>query len=508
MALSLDLVHRLNLRQIAEANEEVRKQTADDLIAYYLGDHLPLVHRQLEKLLKEGSIRETWKTLAAFRNITARIIHAVTLVGREPIAITFKTDTKGPNETAQIAWNAWHDMVEWPLAVSTYFQYGHLLGTALIQPYWDDGVGAVALRLLTPNLVEVRFQEGNRDLREPDLYSILIDQKDGRYEVWDLKNRQKWEENANGERIEPAEDVPVEYGDPFVAIRTGYPVDSFWFEGGAEELLHVQERVNYLLTQRMVSLFYGGKFPIIEGAQGQNETSFVLDISKITFTGIGEDTQPRKLRWDGPDVAATVDALFDTLRDEINAVCEAYGMPPGSFRAQESVRSGVAIELESAPMRDKMRRDRVIHTPTVRRLVRKVLDIWTYHDPQRAPGGTFDIDIPEPHFAQLEQQRAMLDLADIEAGFLRPIELILQRHPDWDEAGAMKYLQQCAQERRMMMAGATFGVGLGGGLVRTPAAAGAGPGGAPGAAGAVPAAPRVPLRSMGTGGQTDSGQNG
>lgn len=507
MALSLDLVHRLNLRQIAEVNEEKRKQSADDLIAYYLGDHLPLVQRQLEKLLKEGSIRETWKTLAAFRNITARIVHAVTLVGREPIAIAFKTDTGDPNGAAQTTWNTWHDDIEWPLAIGTYTQYGTLCGTVLVQPYWDEDVGAVALRLLTPNLVEVRNRTGNRDLRKPDLYSVLIDQKDGRYEVWDLQNRQKWEENANGERINPAEDVPVEYGDPFIAIRTGYPVDSFWFEGGTEELLHVQERINYLLTQRMVSLFYGGKFPIMEGSQGQGEGSFVLDISQITFTGVGDDSQPRKLRWDGPDVAAVVDAIFDTLRDELNGICEAYGMPPGSFRAQESVRSGVAIELESAPMRDKMRRDRVIHTPTVRRLVQKVLDIWTYHDPQGAPGGAFDIDIPEPHFAQLEQQRAMLDLADIEAGFLRPVELILQRHPDWDEAEAMKYLQKCAQERRMMMAGATFGVGLAGGLVRTPAAPGGGAAGAPVAAAAA-AAPRVPLRSMGTGGPSDAGQTG
>lgn len=470
--LSLDLVHRINLREIATADEEQRKAIADDLISYYRGSHLPLVKRLLETLLKEGSIRETWKTLAAFRNVTARIVDAVTLVGREPIAIAFKDENKKPNEQAQATWNDWHDQIEWPLAIGTYFQHATLCGTVLVQPYWDPDVEAVALRLLTPNLVEVRSAAGNRNLRKPDLYSVLIDQKDGRYEVWDLQNRQVWEENGTGERVKPAEDVPEEYGDPFVALRCGYPVDSFWYEGGTEELLHTQERVNYLLTQRMVTLFYGGKFPIIEGAQGTDEATFVLDISKITFTGERGDGEARVLKWDGPDVAPTVDALFDTLRDELNGLCEAYGMPPGSFRAQESVRSGVAIELENAPAKDKMRRDRVIHTPTLRRLVQKVLDIWTYHDPQGAPGGLFDIDIPDPRFAQLDAAKAEQDLADLTAGLVRPVDLILARHPDWDEAKATQYLQQCAQERRMMSAGSTFGVGLGG--LRRPLLPGAG----------------------------------
>jgi hypothetical protein len=470
--LSLDLVHRLNLRELAVADEEQRKAIADDLISYYRGSHLPLVVRLLERLLKEGSIRETWKTLAAFRNVTARIVDAVTLVGREPIAVAFKTEGGEANEPAQAAWNDWHDQVEWPLAVGTYFRHATLCGTVLAQPYWDQAVEAVALRLLTPNLVEVRFHEDNRNLRTPDLYSVLVDQKDGRYEVWDLRNHQVWQENGAGERIKPAEDVPEEYGDPFVALRCGYPVDSFWYEGGTEELLHTQERINYLLTQRMVTLFYGGKFPIIEGAQGAEESTFVLDISKITFTGERADGQARALKWDGPDVEATVSALFDTLRDELNGICEAYGMPPGSFRAQESVRSGVAIELENAAAKDKMRRDRVIHTPTVRRLVQKVLDIWTYHDPQGAPGGVFYVDIPDPRFAQLDAAKADQDLADLEAGLIRPVDLILQRHPDWDEPKALDYLKKCAQERRTMSAGATFGVPLGG--IRRPLLGGGG----------------------------------
>ncbi len=462
MALSLDLVHRLNLREIALADEEERKRIADDLIAYYRGDHIPLVLRLLEGLLKSGSIRETWKKLAAFRNVTARIVDAVTLVGREAIGITFTDEAGNANDAAQARWNAWHDQVEWPLALMTYFQHAQLCGTVLVQPYWDPDAAAVAVRLLTPNLVEVRYQQGSRNLRTPSLYSVLVDQKDGRYEVWDLENRQVWEENANGERIKPAEDVPGEYGDPFVALRCGYPVDSFWFEGGASELLHTQERINYLLTQRMVTLFYGGKFAIVRGARGVEEEEFTLDISQVTFTGKDDESQPRELRWDGPDVAATIDAIFDTLRDELNALCEAYGMPPGSFRAQESVRSGVAIELENAPARDKMRRDRVIHTPAARRLVQKILGIWTYHDPNGAPAGTFTIDIPEPHFAQLDDAKAQQDLADLDAGLVRAVDLILQRHPDWDEARAAEYLQQCAQDRRVLAAGATFGVGLGG----------------------------------------------
>jgi len=479
--ISLDLIHRLNLREIAAADEELRKAAADDLISYYRGFHLPLVKRLLESLLKQGSICETWKTLAAFRNVTARIVDAVTLVGREPIAISFTTEGGEADEGSQAVWDDWHDQVEWPLAVGTFFQHATLLGTVLIQPAWDSEEKAIALRLLTPNLVEVRWHEGNRNLRRPDLYSIQVDQKNGRYEVWDVRNREMWEENSNGERVKPAEQIPEQYGDPFVAIRCGYPVDSFWYEGGAEELLHTQERINYMLTQRMVALFFGGKFPIVNGAQGPDEQAFVLDISKITFTGVGSDNMPRQLRWDGPEVQGLMDSLFDSIRDELNALCEAYGMPPGSFRAQESARSGVAIQLENAPAKDKMRRDRVIHTPAVRRLVEKILDIWTYHDPEGAPGGVFDIDIPEPRFAQLDEAKAQQDIADMNAGLLRPVDLILQRHPDWDEDKALGYLQQCARELRTISAGATFGVGLGG--------------------------IRRPLLDTGAGGQGDQGQN-
>ncbi len=460
MPLSLDLVHRLNLRQIAAEEEEDRKRAADDLIGYYSGNHMPLLWAYLDRLLREGTIRETWKKLASFRNVTSRMVKAVTLIGRDPVTITFGGAEGGAAGSAQAAWNVFHDAVEWPLALHTYFQYAELLRTVLVHPYWDPEAGVMAMRLLTPNLVEVRYREGNRNLRRPNLYSILVDQKNGRYEVWDLANREKWEEDANGERVQPAEPIPEEYGDPFVPIRTGYPVDSFWYEDGQQEVLSVQQRVNYMVTQRMVTLFFGGKFPIVEGAQSADEVGFVLDPSMVTYTGNDGDNKPRQLRWDGPEFAGIIDAIFSSIRDDVDALAECYGVPPGSFRVQESPRSGIAIELENAPARDKMRRDRVIHTPTVRAIVQKVLDVWRVHDPRGAPAGEITIDIPDPKFAQAQEAQQTLDLALIQDGLMRPVEFILTRHPDWDEAKATDYLRKCAAERRLVSAGGTFGVGI------------------------------------------------
>jgi len=468
MSMLEDTIHRLNLAKLEAADEEARKENADQLIAYYRGQHLALLEDYLDTLLSDTTLRATYKSLAAIRNVTRATIHKVAVIGSEPVAVQWDEpeveegaaeDEEGQPSTDQVAWDEWADAVNWPLFLQTVIRYTELLKTVIVHPYWDEDREAVRLRLLTPNLADVYRLPENRDVARPDYYVFAdyLGAVEGmQYEVWDLVEGRTWVEDASGDLVGEIEDIPAAYEDPFVVFRRGYPLDSFWIEEGQEELLSVQRRVNYLLTASNVQVFYGHQFPVIEGARHEDEEPIMLDPSQVTFTGAHDGT-PRHLQWIGPetkDVAEVIAAEIDT---ELDAVSESFDLPPGAMRATGSqARSGLSIELEHAPLRDKARRDRLIYLPTIRDLVQQIVRVWNAHG--SGPKAEFRLHIPESRYASAEAAKVERDLELIDKGLLKPSEFVMERHPDMGEDDALEYLREVAEEKRELKTGSSFAI--------------------------------------------------
>jgi len=460
-----DLIHKANLAKIEAADEEQRKINADELISYYRGNHRALLEDYLGELLSESDLLEKYKALAAVRNVVRSTIHKVALLGSEPITVTWGEGSGSDQE----AWDAWADEINLPLFLQTVLRYAELLKTVVVLPYWDETaedeegsvVGAVRLRLVTPNLIDVYSAPENRDPGRPDVFVFQVYTGEGESysEVWDLVNRETWRETEDGEMLGPSEPIPPEWGYPMVTFRRGYPLDSYWTEEGQEELLSIQRRVNYLLTQTNVQIFYGGmRIPVIEGAPHEDEAPIVFDPSVVVFTGQDAAGQPRTLSWLGPEVASVVETIKGEIADDLDAVSEAFDLPPGMIRATTSeARSGLSIELENAPLRDKARKDRLIYTPTLRALVAQIARVWNAHGSTKL-GEEFSVDIPDTRYAGAEAAQTERDLLLIDKGLKKPSEFIRDRFPDFDDEAAATYLSEVAEEKRQLKSGSSFSV--------------------------------------------------
>lgn len=460
-----DLIHKANLAKIEADDEEQRKKNADELISYYRGNHRALLEDYLGELLSESDLLEKYKALAAVRNVVRSTIHKVALLGSEPITVTW-----GEGDGAdQEAWDAWVDAINLPLFLQTALRYAELLKTVVVLPYWDETVtdeegnvtGAVRLRLVTPNLIDVYSSPENRDPGRPDVFVFQVYTGEGEsyFEVWDLVNGETWRESEDGQQLGSSEPIPPEWGYPIVTFRRGYALDSYWTEEGQEELLSIQRRVNYLLTQTNVQIFYGGmRIPVIEGAPHEDEAAIVFDPSVVVFTGQDAAGQPRTLQWLGPEVASVVETIKGEIADDLDAVSEAFDLPPGTIRATTSeARSGLSIELENAPLRDKARKDRLIYTPTLRTLVAQIARVWNAHG-QPQLGDEFTVDIPDTRYAGAEAAQTERDLLLIDKGLKKPSEFIRDRFPDFDEDDAAEYLAAVAEEKRQLKSGSSFSI--------------------------------------------------
>lgn len=472
----LDIVHRRNLYEIAELDEQLRRDQATSLLQFYKGRHRSEIEALIDELMTSPRLRAKYKALIAQWNILRKVVHEVTVVGREDVEVAWQDaepssegadDGAAAGSASQNAWDEWAGSARFTQALRTFFRFAELLGTVLVQPLWDERANRVFLRLLTPDLVRVFHAQGTLDATRPAMYVLETDQQRGVCEVWDVEERRYWREDSKGRVVGEVEDIAPELDDPFVAIRTGYPVGEFWYDDSSETLLVIQRQIDYLLTQLWVQLYYGQQFPIIEGAppdptpyrtadDGEapdvlsTGEHFVFDVSEITYTGINAQQQPRALRFDGPDLAAVFEPAMRMIQTDVGQLEAAYGFPPGAFQIEAaSAQSGISIKLKHAPLQDKYEADARLYGPTLRDLVAKVVVVWRLHG-SGAPSGEFTVRIPAPEFAAVKEEELADAKERMQLGLMRPFEVVQLVHPDFDDDDVAEYLRKIAEEWELL----------------------------------------------------------
>lgn len=343
---------------------------------------------------------------------------------------------------------------------------------------WDDARGCVVLTQFTPDRAFLALSDTVRDVDTApeiavELESVVAEgKKRRRFERWTVGEEPLFE--VVDERGEVIRSGPNEYRGPdglitdaapflpFVVFRATDP-DWGWWAMPDQALLAAAETVN---TDLANSRFVGRL-----NAHGQW-------VAKQTAPD-GEGVQPWSGRlargpekimkaprgWDLTHISqdAPLVELDAQTRSFVDMVTTAEQLPPGSVLASSrQMPSGVALQIERAPLAE-FRQDQIeIFRPSVERLLDVVRMVWNAHQPDNSTRflGCRPRWTPGAVRAPVtNEEQARVDEAEVRLGVTSPARLLMRKDPTLTLDAAKALAQEIADENRARTAGslADFG---------------------------------------------------
>ena len=437
--------------RLGQRDETAMVELTARLVNYYQGNQAGYLDRYLSALFTDKDLRERYRMLAAFYNVTRLLVDRTTTMGRAPIQVSWQ------NKADADIWEklAYGDN-DLDLFIQSIAKYTTLAKTVVAGAFWEKDRETISLKFYTRNVMEIEYATGNRDFLHPDIYRVLIDEAAAGGEEWnvwdysDPKNGLTYDAvGSQGRMNQKAEGVPA--GPlvngrtlvPFIPFRTAYAWDRYFIDDGQLELVEGQERVNRLLTQLNVLMHYAA-FPVPVGtgpawATKNGRTPKVpLDPSQImVIPNVGIDGNGSDFKWVSPGSEQMITRHIESIREVVDQLAASFHMSPAAFRVQYTDASGVALWIQSAALIEKQREMRTLFQKPLETLVGNIREIWNYYSAADAPkfsDGHFTLSIPDVSFALDPQTELDIDLKKLEVGAMEPEDFVKKHNPGVDPA--------------------------------------------------------------------------
>lgn len=441
-------IQRESERIYAHRTWEEMVTVTRDLIALYEGDQLGYVLRWLSANLKNPSIRRRYLDLATYYNVVRFVVDRVATNGYVPSrVIMLDRETGQPATEAQ---STWDDLTDYWISgtfsgsIQTLARMTELLRVQSVGVEWDAWNKKVALCAYSAADLKVDYSADNYNKLEPDYY-IVTDRYTGEERaVYDLASRNAGMSGNVRYSRDPDRPIPLEIIDPrtgrsmnpFVAFRT-FDGSEYYPWDGQEELVHAQQDINRQMTRLSVLAEMGAnKTLILSGAWTDAEGNvqpIPMDITqaiKEPDSLPGESDKP-KIRWDGPQIVAELDAVMRLVSQKIVQVATQFRISPASITASNDPASGFHAQISEFALAEKHAGNREIFRTAMARLVNKIMLTWNHY----GPGPAFPenvrphIFIPDYMGAASISQHADSDVKLVASGIKRLLPLVLKWEP-------------------------------------------------------------------------------
>jgi hypothetical protein len=342
---------------------------------------------------------------------------------------------------------------------------------------WDEVHRCVVLTKFLPNKTFIEFSDEVRSVDAAkeiafELEPVVVDGKRRRrFERWTADNepvfevldengkvlRQQANEYRGPDGRGSTEGTPLL---PVVEFRASDPDWGRW-PMPDEALVAAAETVNADLTNaRYIARQSAYGQWVGETVDAENTEPWPAKVDK----GPGRIMKaPKGKRLTHIAQQAPIVELDVQTKSYVEMVTSTRQLPPGSVLASgRQVPSGVALQIERAPLHE-FRKDQIeLFSPSVHRLLDLIRIVWNAHqdsDPTRflgckprwTPGA-----VREP---VTDEEQARVDEAEIRIGVSSPVRVLMRKNPTLTREAAMKLAAEIAEENRVRTAGslADFG---------------------------------------------------
>ena len=340
---------------------------------------------------------QSMKLQKEFFNLTKLVIDELSVIyNEEP-----DRDT-GENEADNELYAEIIESSQLNLVMDTVLRLTKLCKTVLIKPVWRND--KIEYDIITPNIFDVIqdpvdptkakavIYATQRDLNNETLTGNnstknqdKMDVDNTIYYYWDADKHFTFTYSFNEKKdiiveITNNPDNPENinpYGVlPFVIVRDGYPVDSFFIESG-DDLINVNEVLNIKLTEKnYLTKMQSFSVPVRKGAD--SKTALILDPSMTVDLPADDDISTGSdFRFVTPD--AKVADLEADIEARLRRIAIKYHLNPDMFTASGNRSSADSLQMQNYRMGLIIKRDKPIFRLVERELFNLTRIIFNYH---------------------------------------------------------------------------------------------------------------------------------
>lgn len=356
-----------------------RRQRMQKRLDYYFGDKQV---EYLDELLNDQfTYPDRLKLQKEIHNLTEMIINeAAVLYNEEPYREIVKEDPEADTEKDSKAYSTLIDESKINSVMKTAQRLTKLCKTTLVRSAWRDG--HIEYDIYTPNMFDVIQDPTNRTKALAVIYSSTFDfeslkdeetgldedrfqNEDAIFYYWSMTEhfifsagfdakKNKWIATLLAQEGNPENKNP--YGAlPFVILRDGIPVDTFFLPGG-DELITVNEINNVKITEKNnLTKMQSFSIPVRKGAQTGG--SFILDPSMTVDLPADDDlSKGSDFRFVSPD--PKIKDVADDIDGRVRRIAIKYNLNPERFTASAQKSSADALQLRAFDQAKQIKADK------------------------------------------------------------------------------------------------------------------------------------------------------
>lgn len=422
----------MNAASYGAANT-LRKQEALKRLDLYHDDQADYVFEALEQLFSDPSAM-----LQTHLNIVRKIINQ--------LAMTYKAPPTRIIEGAgqdQERYNLMAEQCDLDVKLRQASRYLKLLKNVLIRPVWRNG--AMALDVLTPNVIDVAC-----DLSPEDLTDVLLTNypTSGKLDEIEFSHwtAEFWRRlDYQGYTLEE-EDNPYKIL-PFVSCFDYPPRDDFWLTGG-QDLISLQISVNVKIVD-LLHLLQMQAFGVgwIKGAPGGGQ----LKVDPGSLVELPEDGE-----LGFASQKARISEMVSAIDKLVKWAVVSQGLSAASMSTDLTDRqSGTAKQLDQLEMNESRLEDTATWRKIEKELFAVMVAVWNYHNPRKkiSTSAKLSTDFADPRPEADPKAQAEADDLRLGQGTLSPVDIIMRENPDIrTREDALAHLAKIREETRSLEA--------------------------------------------------------
>jgi hypothetical protein len=407
-----------------EKEEEKRRRAANERLSIFNDDWVDI----LETMMADQFNPENWKNIKMAINTSQNIVKKV--VGE--ISIIYKdapVRNIGENEILSDIYS-YLNIDEFMKRVN---KYGTLLNDVLIRVGWDAYLEQITLDLHTPANTSV-IQRDNYPEQAAAVY-YKVEYADSAFQTksenifWSDFEHFKFDDKGNV--LPPTDDNPDKENPfkvlPFVVLHLNPIPALFWNTSGGNDLIDGTKLIGMKRTLKdYLYKWQSFKQPWV---RAQNA-------DKIPDKMLSDPSKPWKIWGEGSEVGfldlqADIRQLDETIKADMNAFLNIYGLSTDMFAATPDQSSGKALEVKNRGLRDL----RQAQLPYFRNLeydlcemIRTVYN--TYKGENAIPEIEFSIDFAEMDVFTDPMEKRNQAQWDLDHGLISPAQFYMMFNPD------------------------------------------------------------------------------
>jgi len=240
---------------------------------------------------------------------------------------------------------------------------------------------------------------------------------------------------------------------PFIIIRDGYPVSSFFLEGG-DDLINTNEMINVKLTElNHLTKMQAFSVPVRKGAE-RGADALILDPSMCIDLPADDDlANNADFKFVSPEPKIT--ELQKDIEGKLRRLAIKYKLNPDMFTASAERSSAQSLQLQNYHLSKIIKRDKPYYRIFERELFELTKVIYNYHSSghKLSENCRLYIDYKDIETPMTMEERDAHNLLLYNNGILSRTRWMMQENPDIrDKDQAMEMLQEIEEEKKERMA--------------------------------------------------------